>query len=67
MQGSYITLRHVRQPNSASDIDAMESLRSIVDGAGLPLYGDDDKNLPTHKCFAYSDNYMTYETNKVWY
>ena len=64
MQGSYITLRHVRQPDSASEIAAMESLRTIVDRAGLPLYGN-SKELPTHKCFAYSDSYMTYETNKV--
>ncbi|XP_076441160.1 patched domain-containing protein 3-like isoform X2 [Babylonia areolata] len=62
--GSYITLRHTRQPNSASDIDAMESLRAIVDGSGLPLYGDRE-GLPQHKCFAYSPEYMTYETNKV--
>lgn len=62
--GSYITLRHTRQPNSASDIDAMESLRAIVDGAGLPSY-EDKGDLPTHKCFAYSPSYMTYETNKV--
>ena len=64
LQGSYITLRHVRQPTSASEIEAMQSLRSVVDGAGLPLY-EDGGELPTHQCFAYSQSYMSYETNMV--
>ncbi|XP_070195122.1 patched domain-containing protein 3-like isoform X2 [Littorina saxatilis] len=62
--GSYMTLRHVRESNSASEIESMESLRSIVDGSGLPQH-EESNALPTHKCFAYSPSYLTYETNKV--
>jgi hypothetical protein len=51
-------------PTSQGDITAMDSLRDIVDNAGLPSYPEDDR-LPAHKCFAFSRSYMSYETNKV--
>ncbi|KAL8580536.1 hypothetical protein ACOMHN_057979 [Nucella lapillus] len=62
--GSFITLHHTRQPTSAREIEAMDGLRAIVDGAGLPLYEDRD-GLPTHQCFAFSTQYGIYDSNKV--
>ncbi|XP_021370704.1 patched domain-containing protein 3-like isoform X1 [Mizuhopecten yessoensis] len=53
--GTYFTLRHTYQPDSKSEIIAMESLRHVVDNLGLPGGG----------CFAYTDVYLTYETNKI--
>ncbi|KAK7483450.1 hypothetical protein BaRGS_00025249 [Batillaria attramentaria] len=64
IQGSYITLRHTLQPTTARGIEAMDSLRAVVDGAGLPTYPD-SSSLPSHKCFAYTPSYMSYETNRV--
>ncbi|XP_060064761.1 patched domain-containing protein 3-like [Ylistrum balloti] len=53
--GTYFTLRHTYQPDSKSEIIAMESLRHVIDNSGLPGGG----------CFAYTDVYLTYETNKI--
>ncbi|XP_055956287.1 patched domain-containing protein 3 [Patella vulgata] len=60
---SYFTMKHTLQPDSAGEIDAMQSLRSIIDNGMFPLYNRPDQ--PTYKCFSYSRNYLTYETNKV--
>ncbi|KAL5022900.1 hypothetical protein ScPMuIL_002055 [Solemya velum] len=53
--GSYISLRHRKQADSAAEIRAMDSIRETVREA----------RLPEGKCFAYTQHYLTYETNKV--
>ncbi|XP_033738754.1 patched domain-containing protein 3-like isoform X3 [Pecten maximus] len=55
IRGTYFKLRHTYQPDSKSEIIAMEHLRHIIDNSGLPGGG----------CFAYTDVYLTYETNKI--
>ena len=41
----------------------MDNLRNIVDNAAFPV--SKFSGLPVSECFAYSRNYLTYETNKV--
>ena len=66
LQASYITFKHYRQLNSASEISSLVSVRSVIDSARLPKYRvGDGENVPAYKCFAYSENYMSYETNMV--
>ena len=54
-QASYIPLVHSRQGSSAEDINAMDSLRSILDNAGLP----------DGECFCFGFKYLNNETNRV--
>lgn len=49
-------MKHTFQPNSESEIIAMENLRFIVDNS----------EFPDGSCFAYNVVYLTYETNKVY-
>ncbi|XP_071117818.1 NPC intracellular cholesterol transporter 1-like isoform X1 [Haliotis cracherodii] len=63
IEASYMTLRHTLQPDSSDEIAAMEDLRSIIDDIRFPQYSGAD--LPKYQAFAYSRNYLTYETNKV--
>ncbi|CAG5135683.1 unnamed protein product, partial [Candidula unifasciata] len=63
MLASYINLRHTRQPDSAHDVMSMDNIRDIIDTSGLPKFGG--KDMPEYMCFAYSRDYMTFETNKV--
>ncbi|XP_060591012.1 patched domain-containing protein 3-like [Ruditapes philippinarum] len=55
IEASYIPFFHTRQSSSAGDIDAMESLRDILDKAAF-INGT---------CFAYGFKYLNNETNKV--
>ena len=55
MQASYIPLVHSRQGSSAEDINAMDSLRSILDNAGFP----------DGECFCFGFKYLNNETNRV--
>ncbi|XP_053394032.1 protein patched homolog 1-like isoform X2 [Mercenaria mercenaria] len=55
IQASYIPLIHTRQSSSAGDIQAMESLRDILDNSPF-INGS---------CFAYGFKYLNNETNKV--
>ena len=48
-------VRHTLQDNADGEIAAMESLRDVVDNQGIPL----------GKCFPFTKEYLTYETNKV--
>ncbi|ESO88138.1 hypothetical protein LOTGIDRAFT_165877 [Lottia gigantea] len=63
IKASYFTMKHTLQIDSSDQIKAMDSIRTIVDEEMLPQYHSD--TLPTYKCFPYSRNYLTYETNKV--
>ncbi|XP_046544778.1 protein patched homolog 1-like isoform X1 [Haliotis rubra] len=63
IEASYMTLRHTLQPDSADEIAAMEDLRRIIDNIDFPQYSGED--LPKYQAFAYSQSYLTYETNKV--
>ncbi|XP_041359344.1 protein patched homolog 1-like isoform X2 [Gigantopelta aegis] len=63
IEASYITLKHQLQPDSAGEILSMDNLRGIVDNAAFPV--STFSGLPVTECFAYSRNYLTYETNKV--
>ena len=55
LQASYIPLVHSRQGSSAEDINAMDSLRSILDNAGFP----------DGECFCFGFKYLNNETNRV--
>ena len=55
LQASYIPLVHSRQGSSAEDINAMDSLRSILDNAGFP----------DSECFCFGFKYLNNETNRV--
>ena len=54
-QASYVPFYHVRQTSSAGDIEAMESIRDILD------------HMHFHRghCFSYGFKYLNNETNKV--
>ncbi|XP_052280398.1 protein patched homolog 3-like isoform X3 [Dreissena polymorpha] len=52
---SYMQFVHAHQSSSAGDIDAMESVRNIVDNA----------RLVNGTCFSYGFKYLNNETNKV--
>ena len=54
-QSSYIPFFHTRQASSAGDIEAMESLRDILDNA----------HFINGSCFSYGFKYLNNETNKV--
>ncbi|KAL3868797.1 hypothetical protein ACJMK2_041557 [Sinanodonta woodiana] len=55
IRASFIPLKHTRQTSSAEKINAMESLRRVLDGT----------KFPDGKCFSYGFTYLNNETNKI--
>ncbi|KAL4236787.1 Patched domain-containing protein 3 [Mactra antiquata] len=55
IKATYIPVIHTRQTHSVGDIEAMESLRHILDNIGF-INGS---------CFSYGFKYLNNETNKV--
>ena len=55
-QASRFSLRQKRLEDSTAEIDAMESIRSICDNVDLG---------PGGRCFVYAEQFLDYETNKV--
>ncbi|XP_013382604.1 protein patched homolog 1 [Lingula anatina] len=55
LKASQIFMKHKDFPDAQTEVKAMDNLRSIADGLGLP----------SDKCFAYSRSYLNWESNKV--